>query len=178
MTAADTLSTPLRRATISTLIGLLAATGVRVGEAIALDRSDIDLATGRLVVRHGKFDKTRELWLHPTTVDVLVQYQRLRDTFAPISVAAAFFVSTAGTRLRYCNVHHTFHRLVAQAGLKPRSSSCRPRIHDLRHSFAVAAMIDAYATGQDAQRRLTLLSTWLGHGIRPAPTGTCRRRQN
>ena len=76
-------------------------------------------------------------------------------------------MSTAGTRLIYCNVHHAFHRLVGLAGLTPRSGSCRPRIHDLRHSFAVAAMLDAYAAGQDGQTRLTLLSTWLGH-VHPA----------
>jgi integrase len=78
-------------------------------------------------------------------------------------------VSTAGTRLIYCNVHHVFHRLVGLAGLTSRTGSCRPRIHDLRHSFAVAAMLDAYAAGQDGQTRLTLLSTWLGH-VHPAST--------
>jgi integrase len=169
MTAAKTLSTPLRRATTATLIGLLAVTGIRVGEAVALDRNDVDLTTGRLLVRHAKFDKTRELWLHPTTLDVLQRYQRLRDRAAPVTGTSAFFVSSAGTRLLYCNVHNTFHRLVARAGLTPRSTSCRPRIHDLRHSFAVQAMIDAYTTGQDGQVRLTLLSTWLGH-VHPAST--------
>jgi integrase len=167
--AASSLSTPLRRATVATLIGLLAVTGIRVGEAIALDRSDIDLSTGRLLVRYGKFDKTRELWLHHTTLDALKRYQRLRDRAAPPTDTTAFFVSAAGTRLLYCNVHNTFHRLVALAGLTPRSTSCRPRIHDLRHAFAVHAMIDAYATGQDGQARLTLLSTWLGH-VHPAST--------
>jgi integrase len=97
------------------------------------------------------------------------RYQRLRDHAAPKTGTAAFFVSAAGTRLLYCNVHHTFHRLVNLAGLAPRSTSCRPRIHDLRHSFSVHAMIDAYATGQDGQARLTLLSTWLGH-VDPANT--------
>jgi len=163
MSAASSLSTPLRRATLATLIGLLAVTGMRVGEAIALDRTDIDLTTGRLLVRYGKFNKTRQLWLHPTTLAALKHYQRLRDRAAPPTDTAALFVSAAGTRLLYCNVHHTFHRLVALAGLTARSSSCRPRIHDLRHSFAVHAMIDAYNTGQDGQARLTLLSTWLGH---------------
>jgi len=71
--------------------------------------------------------------------------------------------------LIYCNVHTTFHRLVGIAGLRPRSGSCRPRIHDLRHSFAVAAMLDAYTAGEDGQTRLTLLSTWLGH-VHPAST--------
>ncbi len=169
MAAAGTLSTPLRRATVVTLIGLLAVTGIRVGEAIALDRTDIDLTTGRLLVRHGKFDKTRQLWLHPTTLDALKRYQRLRDRAAPPTGTTAFFVSAAGTRLLYCNVHNTFHRLAAWAGLTPRSTACRPRIHDLRHSFAVHAMIDAYTSGQDGQVRLTLLSTWLGH-VHPAST--------
>jgi hypothetical protein len=77
-------------------------------------------------------------------------------------------VSTAGTGLLYCNVHHAFHRLVGLAGLAPRSGSCRPRIHDLR-SFAVAAMLDACAAGQDGQTRLTLLSTWLGD-VHPGST--------
>jgi len=157
MATASSLSTPLRRATLATLIGLLAVTGIRVGEAIMLDRTDIDLTTGRLLIRYGKFGKTRELWLHPTTLDALKRYQRLRDRSAPPTGTTAFFVSAAGTRLLYCNVHHTFHRLVARAGLTPRSTSCRPRIHDLRHSFAVHAMLDAYTAGQDGQVRLTLL---------------------
>lgn len=169
MRAAGSLSTPLRRTTTATLIGLLAVTGIRVGEAIALDRTDIDLGSGRLLVRHGKFDKARELWLHPTTLDALKRYQRLRDRVAPVTGTSAFFVSLSGTRLLYCNVHNTFHRLVARAELTPRSTSCRPRIHDLRHSFAVRAMIDAYTAGQDGQARLTLLSTWLGH-VHPAST--------
>jgi integrase len=167
--AASTLSSPLRRATFATLIGLLAVTGIRVGEAIALDRGDVDCAAGRLTVRFGKFGKTRELALHPSTVDALRRYQRLRDRLAPRTGTSALFVSLAGTRLLYCNVHHAFHRLVRLAGLTPRSSSCRPRIHDLRHSFAVRAMLDAYACGEDGQARLTLLATWLGH-VHPAST--------
>ncbi|MDT5183024.1 MAG: hypothetical protein QOI29_1182 [Mycobacterium sp.] len=167
--ATSSLRTPLRRATFATLIGLLTATGIRVGEAIALDRGDVDLAAGRLTVRYGKFGKTRELALHPSSVDALRRYQRLRDRLAPPTGTPAWFVSTAGTRLIYCNVHNAFHRLVRLAGLTPRSGSCRPRIHDLRHSFAVAAMLDAYAAGQDGQTRLTLLSTWLGH-VHPGST--------
>jgi integrase len=167
--ATSSLGTPLRRATFATLIGLLAVTGIRVGEAIALDRGDVDLPAGRLVVRHGKLGKTRELALHPTTIDALRRYQRLRDRLAPPTGTPALLVSTAGTRLIYCNVHHAFHRLVGLAGLAPRSGSCRPRIHDLRHSFAVTGMLDAYTAGEDGQTRLTLLSTWLGH-VHPAST--------
>ena len=91
--ATRALCTPLRQATFATLIGLLAVTGIRVGEAIALDRGDVDLASGRLVVRHGKFGKARELTLHPTTVTALRRYQRLRDRSAPATGTAAFFVS-------------------------------------------------------------------------------------
>jgi integrase len=167
--ACNTLRDPLRQATFATLIGLLAVTGLRVGETIALDRDDVDLRAGCLTVRHGKFDKARELALHPSTVQALREYQRLRDRLAPRAGTRAWFVSLAGTRLLYCNVHHAFHRLVKLAGLTPRSASCRPRIHDLRHSFAVHAMLDAYATGQDGQVRLTLLSTWLGH-VHPGST--------
>lgn len=161
--ATVTLRTPLRRATIATLIGLLAVTGIRIGEAISLDRRDVDLAEGRLTIRFGKFGKTRELALHPSTIEALRAYRQLRARSAPLAGTSAFFVSTAGTRLIYCNVHNTFHRLVKQIGLMPRAASCRPRIHDLRHTFAVRTMLDAYAAGEDGQARLTLLSTWLGH---------------
>lgn len=167
--ATATLRSPLRQATLAVLIGLLTVTGMRVGEAIALDHADVDLTRGLLLVLHGKFGKTRELALHPSTVAALRRYQRLRDRLAPATGTAAFFVSTAGTRLIYCNVHSAFHRLVRLAGLTPRSPSCRPRIHDLRHSFAVHAMLDAYTAGQDGQVRLTLLSTWLGH-VHPGNT--------
>jgi len=106
--ATRALRTPLRQATFATLIGTLAVTGIRVGEAIALNRGDVDLAAGRLMVRHGKFGKARELTLHPTTVTALRRYQRLRDRSAPATGTAAFFVSLAGTRLIYCNVHNAF----------------------------------------------------------------------
>jgi integrase len=167
--AAASLRTPLRQATYASLIGLLAVTGMRVGEAIALDRGDVDLASGRLLVRNGKFGKQRELALQASTVQNLRRYQKLRDQQAPATGTTAFLVSTAGTRLIYCNVHWAFHRLVTRAGLTPRSPSCRPRIHDIRHSFAVNAMLDAYQSGQDGQTRLTLLSTWLGH-VHPGST--------
>ncbi len=161
--ATATLRTPLRQATFATLVGLLAVTGMRIGEAIGLDHGDVDLAGGWLTIRFGKFGKTRQLALHPSTIEALNTYRRLRDRSAPRTGTSAFFVSTAGTRLIYCNVHNTFHRLVQLAGLTPWSASCRPRIHDLRHTFAVKTMLDAYTAGEDGQTRLTLLSTWLGH---------------
>lgn len=167
--ATASLSGPLRRATFATLIGLLAVTGIRIGEAIALDRQDLDRSAGLLRVRHGKYGKQRQVPLHPTSLTALSQYAALRDRLAPVQPTTAMFISAAGTRLLYCNVHATWKRLVGRAGLSPRSGTCRPRIHDLRHSFTVQAMLAAYATGQDGQARLTLLSTWLGH-VHPAST--------
>lgn len=168
--AAASLRFPLRVATYQTLIGLLAVTGIRVGEAIRLDRADLDLpGNGVLTVRESKFGKSRLLPLHPTTAEALRGYLRLRDRLHPHPSAPAVFISPAGTRLLYCNVQSTFARLARRAGLRPRSASCRPRIHDLRHSFAVASLLDAYASGQDGQGRLTLLATYLGH-VDPSAT--------
>jgi integrase len=161
--AASMLRSPLRVATYQTLIGLLAVTGMRVGEAIGLDRHDFEAHHGVLVIHHAKFNKTRELPLHPTTVAALRRYLACRDRQRPAARTPALFISTAGTRLLYCNVQWTFQRLVRQAGLVPRTASCRPRIHDLRHAFAVRTLLEAYRDGSDTQQRLTLLSTYLGH---------------
>jgi integrase/recombinase XerD len=163
MTAAGSLRFPLRAATYQTLIGLLAVTGMRVGEAISLNCDDLDLGQGALVVRTGKFGKSRELPLHPSTVQSLHTYLHRRGQLPPAPRTSAVFVSTAGTRLLYCNVNWTFLKLVDLAGLRPRSASCRPRLHDLRHSFAVRTLLDWYHTGVDVQARLPLLSTYLGH---------------
>ncbi len=169
MSAASTLRSPLRVATYQTLVGLLAVTGMRIGEAIRLDRGDVDLAAGVLVVRHAKFGKTRQLPLHASTVAALRAYLRRRDRHQPPAQTPAVFISPAGTRLLYCNVQWTFQRLARQAGLQPRSASCRPRIHDLRHSFAVHTLLDAYRHGHDVADRLALLSIYLGH-VNPAGT--------
>ncbi len=163
LAATATLSTPFRAATYRTLIGLLAVTGMRVGEAMALDRGDFDPDHGLLVVRHGKFGKARELPLHPSVAVALQRYLRRHGRPRRSASQSALFVSTAGTRLLYCNVHWTFLKLVRHAGIKPRSAACRPRIHDLRHSFAVAALLDAYASESDPATRIPLLSTYLGH---------------
>jgi integrase len=161
--AATMLRSPLRVATYQTLIGLLAVTGMRVGEAISLNRHDFDARHGILIIRHAKFNKTRELPLHATTAAALRHYLACRDRQRPIARTPALFISTAGTRLLYCNVQWTFQRLVRQAGLVPRTAWCRPRIHDLRHAFAVSTLLEAYRDGSDTQQRLTLLSTYLGH---------------
>jgi integrase len=161
--AASTLSSPLRVVTYQTLIGLLAVTGMRVGEAIGLDRRDFDAAQGVLLIRGAKFNKTRELPLHPTTVAALRGYLSGADRRRLTCTTPALFISPAGTRLRYCNVQWTFQRLARQAGLMPRTTRCRPRIHDLRHAFAVRTLLETYRDGTNPQERLALLSTYLGH---------------
>ncbi len=160
--AAGGLRTTLRKATYRTLIGLLATTGMRVGEAIGLDRRDFDAAAGVVLIRHAKFDKTREVALHPTAVAALHRYLACVDGDCAARSTPALFVSTAGTRLLYCDVHWTFKRLVRQVGLEPRTPRCRPRIHDLRHAFAVNALLEACRNGCEDQC-LALLPTYLGH---------------
>ena len=161
--AAGSLRFQLRTATYQTLIGLLAVTGMRVGEAIGLDRGDAALDAGVLTVRNGKHGKSRLIPVHGTTVRALRDYLRLRDRLCPDARTEAVLVSPAGTRLLYCNVHATWKKLAVSAGLRSRSGSCRPRIHDLRHSFAVRTMLDAYESGLNGQVTLSALSVYLGH---------------
>jgi integrase len=163
MAAAGAIRSPLRAATCQTLIGLLAVTGMRAGEVIRLDRPDTDLRAGLLTIRQSKVGKSRQLPLHATTVAALAGYAALRDRHHPRPASAAFFLSLTGPRLIYKNVHRTFHQLTQRAGLRPRSPACRPRIHDLRHSFTVATLLNWYRDGGDVAARLPLLSAWLGH---------------
>jgi integrase/recombinase XerD len=166
---AELLRTPLRTATIQTLISLLAVTGMRIGEALSLDDGDFDPEQGMLIVLHAKFGKHRLLPLHPTTVSALQRYQHLRDQAFPRPATEALLVSSTGARLRYVNVSETFVKLARRAGLTARSGSCRPRPHDLRHTFAVATLLDWYRDGGDIAARLPLLSAYLGH-VEPANT--------
>lgn len=163
MAAASELSPALRAATWQTLIGLLTVTGMRKCEACALDRDQVDLDAGVLVVADSKFGKSRQVFLHPTTIAALRGYERRRDRWCPTPQAPSFFVSTRGTRLDVHNITHTFAGLVDAAGIQPRAGRRRPRLHDLRHSFTVATLLDWYRDGGAVQARLPLLSTWLGH---------------
>jgi integrase len=163
ITAAQILSSPLRIATYQTLIALLSVSGMRIGEAINLDRQDLDTRHGVLTIRNTKFGKSREIPLHPSTTQALATYQRRRDGWLPEPSTPAVFISPAGTRLLHHNVGWTFGKLVRHAGLTPRSASCRPRVHDIRHTMAVRTIIDAYTSGQDVQAQLARLCTYLGH---------------
>ena len=157
-----TIQSPLRAGTFETLFGLLAATGMRVGEAIRLDNADIDWRESVLAVRASKFGKSREVPLQVSTLEALATYARLRDRLQLSGNTPAFFVSIVGTRLIYADVLVTFRRLIDAAGIGARSG-VRPHIHDLRHTFAVHTLVDWYRNGEDVQARLPRLATYLGH---------------
>lgn len=161
--AAHRLRGPLRQATYQTLFGLLAVTGMRIGEAIRLERENLDAQQQLLVVRHSKFDKSREVVLHPSALTALRRYTQTRDACFPRPRSPAFFVSLRGTRLIYNNAHHTFRALRRAAGIR----AGRP--HDLRHSFAVATLLRWYRQGVDVDAWMPRLSTYLGHA---APEST------
>jgi integrase/recombinase XerD len=169
MRAAGRLRGPLHAATYQTLIGLLAVTGLRPGEAIGLDRDDLDDRYGVLRIIDSKFGKSREVVLEPSTLKALGAYRRLRQELCPRPRCEAFFVSTAGTRPLLSCVHRVFARLVATTELMARSPRCRPRLHDFRHSFAVRTLLDWHAAGVDVRARLPWLSTYMGH-VSPAST--------
>jgi integrase/recombinase XerD len=169
MTATRSIRSPLTAATCQTVIGLLSVTGMRVGEALRLDRCDLDSDRSLLVVRHSKFDRSREVPLHTSTVNALRSYARLRDQRFPAARSDSFFVSRTGERISYRTMNWHFERLVRAAGLQPCSARCRPRMHDLRHRFACLTLEDWYEAGADVESRLPLLATYLGH---IAPTST------
>ena len=161
LAATDMLRPALRAATYRTLMGVLAVTGMRVGELIALDRDDVDLGQGQLMIREAKH-ASRLLPLHPSTVRALVAYADRRDQIYRTPKAPSFFISTAGTRLIYECVRETFITLRRVAGLDHDTDS-GPRVHDLRHSFAVRTLLEWHRAGVDVAARLPLLSAWLGH---------------
>ncbi len=163
LAAAGTLSPPLRALTHQTFFGLLAITGMRVGEAIRLDRADLDLEAGLLLVRQTKFKKSRQLPLHASTVAALKDYAGQRDQLCGKLMAPSFFVSTRGTRLIDACVHRVFTQLVARVGLQAHAGCGRPRIHGLRHTFAVVTLRDWYRADVDVASKLPLLSAYLGH---------------
>jgi integrase len=163
LAAARGVRWPLSAASYETLIALLAVTGMRIGEAIRLDRSDLSLGEGLLTISDSKSGASRRLLLHPSTVSALGCYLRRRAELSPVPDAPALFVHPAGNRLNYPAVQQMFRVLLGRAGIRSRSERCRPTIHGLRHSFAVNTLIRWYREGADVQARLPLLSTWLGH---------------
>jgi integrase/recombinase XerD len=153
----------LRGWTLFTLLGLLASTGLRLGEAINLQTEDVDLAEGLLIIRQTKFGKSRLVPLHSSALAVLADYAARRDRFLAGRPAVRFFVSRRGRPLDKCVVERNFRELSRGTGLREPSASRGPRLHDFRHRFAIETLLRWYRTGEDIERRLPILSTFLGH---------------
>jgi len=167
MEAAGQLQPTLRAITYETLFGLLWSTGMRIGEAIDLKRSDVDLSAGVLTINEAKGGRSRIIPLDQSATDALSTYASRRERLCPQPKSQAFFVSSVGTTLLPQLVGSTFDQMATAIGL--RTETKRPRIHDLRHAFAVRVLASWYRTDVDAAGRMVLLSTYLGH-VNPVDT--------
>jgi integrase/recombinase XerD len=165
LTAAKSLSSSsgLRPWTYHCLFGLLAVSGLRISEAIKLERQDVDFHQELLTIRQTKFNKSRLIPLHTSTRDVLTQYAEHRDRLVPSPRSSCFLLNDCGRCLERSTVLRTFHDLSRQIGLRGPSEHTGPRIHDFRHRFALNTLIQWYRAGEDIERRLPVLSTFLGH---------------
>jgi integrase/recombinase XerD len=159
--AAAELKPPLRAATLTTMLGLLVVTGMRLGEARSLTRLDVALEDGVIVIRHAKFDRMRLVPLHATTTSVLRRYALTRDVLCPEPSTDRFFLSSTGGAVSGSVVDQAFRRLTAAIGL--REGGAGPRVHDLRHTFAVTTLVGWQRDGVAVSTHLPLLSTYLGH---------------
>lgn len=160
--AGRSIAQPLRAATYQTLIGLLACTGLRIGEALRLDRDDVDWEEGVLVVRRSKFNKSRLVPLAPSAFAALKDYACQRDSLCAHPASQSYLVSLRGTRVIYEVVCET-HRMLCERSGVGAGLERAPRIHDFRHSFAVNTLLGWYREGVDVGVRLPWLSTYLGH---------------
>jgi integrase/recombinase XerD len=145
------------------LFGLLVVTGIRISEALNLQTKDIDWLEGVLTIHGTKFGKSRLVPLHASTRRVLAAYAKRRDSFLAKRPVSHFFVSSRGKRLDGGDVRRTFYRLSRQIGLRDASASHGPRLHDFRHRFAVETLVRWYHEDEEVERRLPILSTYLGH---------------
>jgi integrase/recombinase XerD len=157
--ASGTIAAPLPAATMQALISLIAASGLRVGEALALNRSHLDA----ILTVTGKNNQTRMVPLHPTTVTMLADYAARRDRLCPHPLSPGLFLTSTGRRVQQRSVQQTFARLLVAADIHTPPGRRRPRIHDLRHTFAVNVLVGWYRAGLDVPARLPVLSAFLGH---------------
>jgi integrase/recombinase XerD len=162
----------LRAHTYGTLFGLLAATGLRLGEALTLDRDDVDLSAGVLAIRRAKFGKSRFVPVHDSTRRALRRYAQERDLLLPRPASPAFLLSERGTRVTQCSARYNFAVVSRAVGLRPATlrpptrghrHSRGPRLHDMRHRLAARALVRWYREGRDVERELPKLSAYLGH---------------
>lgn len=166
-------TTGIRGPTYSTFFGLVAVTGLRMNEAVKLDRHDVNLVDGVLIIRRAKFGKTRLIPLHPTTTRALERYAQQRDKILGQQGAPAFFVSDAGRRITEWSARYQFAQLSQRLGHRPSNRNLArrhryrhgrgPRLHDLRHRFAALTLLDWYRAGVDVEREIQKLVTYLGH---------------
>jgi integrase len=154
----------LRPLTYSTLFGLLASTGLRVSEALGLDKDHVDLARGILQIEQTKFRKSRLVPLHPTATQAMCRYARERDRDPQARHSSAFFIGCHGRAIPYGTLRHTFRCLCTQLEWRSNGMLPRPRIHDIRHTFACRRLLYWYKQGVDVDHRIAALSTYLGHG--------------
>jgi integrase len=159
--------TGLRPLTYTTLIGLLASTGLRPGEALALDRADVDLEHGLLTIRQTKFGKSRVVPVEPSTREALQQYADRRDALCRRPRSQAFLLSERGLRVNGGTARRMFAMLSCASGLRATTGSRRwgrgPRLQDFRHTFATMRLVEWYRAGLDVERELPKLATYLGH---------------
>ncbi len=166
MEAARAIRSPhgLRGQTYYCIIGLLAVSGLRISEALKLRREDVDLDAGLLTIIESKFGKSRLVPLHPTAVEALTEYSRCRDAFLGKVSVPTFFVNEPNkTPLTSSPVHTMFAKLSRKAGIRGPQQRRGPRLHDIRHRFAVETLLGWYRRGDDVKRQLPVLSTFLGH---------------
>jgi integrase len=156
-------ATLLRPVQFHCLLGLLSVTGLRIAEALHLELRDVDLEQGVLTIRSAKHGRSRLVPIHASTAAVLAEYLRCRERVFGPKCSTYVFASSTGNRLDGGAVHRTFYLLSRQVGLRGPTDSYGPRLHDLRHRFAVQTLLRWYATGEDVARKLPVLSTFLGH---------------
>lgn len=156
------LSKGLRHHTYFTFFGLIAVTGCRINELISLNREDFDVKNRWIIIRNSKCDKSRLLPLHQTTVQQLKKYIKIRDQF-PVHDVNAFFLSDRGIRITEWSTRHVFIQISKKIGLRNVFDSYGPRIHDIRHRFAILTLLNWYREGANINKKIILLSTYLGH---------------
>ncbi|MFC1601265.1 tyrosine-type recombinase/integrase [Candidatus Sumerlaeota bacterium] len=153
----------IRPRTYSTFLGLLACTGLRVGEALKLGRDDADLHNGVLTVRQTKFYKSRLVPLHPSATNMLGEYVRFRDAYHPVPLSGTFFLSEAGKALPYTTVCQNFQRIRDRLGWGADENGRVPRMYDLRHTFICRRLLTWYREGIDIDHAIYSLSVYVGH---------------
>lgn len=167
--AASQLPSPLglKGHSYSTIFGLLAVTGMRINEALSLDRDDVNLEEEILRIRRTKFGKSRLIAIHESTRHILANYARARDRIIRHPVTAAFFLSESGYRVTEWSTRYNFANVSRQLGLRAPVTGCRhgrgPRLHDMRHRFAACTLLRWYRAGIDVEREIPKLATYLGH---------------